>query len=338
MASEAVGLEETAARFTPPAVAWFEVYAGGSAEADHVEFAALAKRIMRVQERVRRRAKAAGIARAFHAKPLLAVDHATLRFRDDLAVDLTVGYARPGAAYPTIVRFSNANGAAQGDHVRDLRGVALRVQAGDQGLHELLLTNFPVSHARNAEQFVACAEAMAGSRVLGLVRVALAQGPGEMLRMLRNVRIARGRPVATVAAASFWSRGAQLWGADNAVRLLLRPMGEVAPPPPGGWTEDPDRLRKDLLDRLGKGTLRFELCVQRFVDKRRTPIEDTAVEWREADAPAVPVAELLIPKLDAPELAVASAEAAIDGMAFSPWHTTPEFRPLGNLNRARKQV
>jgi hypothetical protein len=28
----------------------------------------------------------------------------------------------------------------------------------------------------------------------------------------------------------------------------------------------------------------------------------------------------------------------IDAMAFNPWNTTDEFRPLGNLNRARKAV
>ena len=28
----------------------------------------------------------------------------------------------------------------------------------------------------------------------------------------------------------------------------------------------------------------------------------------------------------------------IAGMAFNPWNTTDEFRPLGNLNRARKAV
>jgi hypothetical protein len=338
MAIEAVGLQETTARFSPTEAAWRETYAGGSAEAEHAQFERLAKRIMRVQERVRRRAKAAGIARAFHAKPLLAVDHAILRFRDDLPADLTVGHARPGAAYPTIVRFSNASGAVQGDHARDLRGVALRVQAGDQGIHDLLLTNFPVSHARNAEQFVAFAEAMAGNRALGLARLAITQGPGETWRMLGNVRTASARPVPTIAAETFWSRGASLWGEANAVRLVLRPPGNVAAPAPGSWKDDPDRLRKDLLDRLGRGELRYELCVQRFVDERRTPIEDTAVEWREADAPAVPIAELVIPPLAAPEVAVAAAEAAIEGMAFSPWHTTAEFRPLGNLNRARKQV
>jgi len=29
---------------------------------------------------------------------------------------------------------------------------------------------------------------------------------------------------------------------------------------------------------------------------------------------------------------------SIDGFAFNPWNTTEEFRPLGNLNRARKSA
>ena len=35
---------------------------------------------------------------------------------------------------------------------------------------------------------------------------------------------------------------------------------------------------------------------------------------------------------------VVAAAQVIDMMAFNPWNTTDEFRPLGNLNRARKKV
>ena len=101
---------------TTDEVAWSERYAGGSPEAERTEFEALARGILEVQSKVRRRVSSHGvphpIARAFHAKATLAVDDAELRFRDDLAADLQVGFAQPGATYRTVARFSNASGSA----------------------------------------------------------------------------------------------------------------------------------------------------------------------------------------------------------------------------------
>ncbi|HYX48416.1 MAG TPA: hypothetical protein VE843_01640, partial [Ktedonobacteraceae bacterium] len=36
--------------------------------------------------------------------------------------------------------------------------------------------------------------------------------------------------------------------------------------------------------------------------------------------------------------AAQEAEALVDNLEFNPWNTTDDFRPLGNLNRARRIV
>src|SRR3954447_12673968 len=122
--------------------AWSEVYKGGSAEAERAEFEQLAQKVMAAQATARRKASAHGVphqlARTLHAKATLAVDDAELRFRDDLAEDLRHGFAQPGAAYRTIVRFSNAANVAAPDHEPDLRGAALRVIVDDSTCHDLL--------------------------------------------------------------------------------------------------------------------------------------------------------------------------------------------------------
>src|SRR5204862_1267690 len=62
----------------------------------------------------------------------------------------------------------------------------------------------------------------------------------------------------------------------------------------------------------------------------------TSVEWQVRATPPVPVAILTIPQQDV-SLAEKRARAReIEGLAFNPWNTTAEFRPLGHLNRARK--
>ena len=202
---------------------------------------------MRVQLKTAKTASAHGVPhgvdRAFHAKSTLAVDSAELRFLD-LPADLRAGFAQPGASYPTVVRFSNASGIPQADTEPDLRGVALRVQVSPDETHDLLMTNFPVSHARDANQFVEFANATAGagiSRLLGIVGLLRLFGLDETKRMLKNVMTARRRTVTSVATETYWSRGAMRWGPTLAVRYLLRPAPgtEPAPARPEGRPELP---------------------------------------------------------------------------------------------------
>lgn len=321
--------------------AWKEEYVGGSAEAERVAFDQLANEIMQVQTKNRKSASAHGdphaIDRAFHAKPTLAVDDAELRFLD-IPPELQADFAQPGAVYRTMVRFSNASGVAQPDDKPDLRGVALRVTVSPEQQHDLLMTNFPVSHARNAYQFVKFANATAGdgvSRVVGLANLAVECGPSETLRMLRNVQAGRHRTVRSIATETYWSRGAIRWGDTLAVRYLLRPVPHT-PPAPEPARYDPDFLSHEVSRRLAAGDVSFELCVQRFRDATSTPIEDTAVPWSEHVSPPEPVAVLTISQrhVGGPEgVAEPSALRSVD---FNPWNTTDHFRPLGNLNRARK--
>ena len=320
---------------------WAESSVGGSPEAERLEFERLAREIMRVQLKTAKAASAHGVPhsvdRAFHARSTLALDDAELRFLD-LPEDLRAGFAQPGASYPTVVRFSNAAGTGQPDTEPDLRGVALRVQVSPEEVHDLLMTNYPVSHARSAHQFVEFAKATAGGRVsraLGLLRLVRILGPHEVIRMLRNVMTGRKRTVTSVATETYWSRGAMRWGPDLAVRYLLRPAPDTAPAPPVP-KGDPSYLSTEAGRRLAGGPVRFELCIQRFRDERTTPIEDTGVEWKESVSPPEPVAVLTLPQGDITTVDALAQARIIDATAFNPWNTTDEFRPLGNLNRARK--
>ena len=326
---------------------WKETMAGGSPEAERAEFDALARDIMLVQLKNAKTASAHGVPhgvdRAFHAKSTLATGQAELTFLD-LPGDLSHGFAQPGRTYPAIARFSNAAGTGQSDAAPDLRGGALRVQVsaaeGAAESHDLLMTNFPVSHARDAREFVEFAKATAGGRLaqlLGVARLIRLFGLRETVRMLRNVLTARRQTVSSVATETYWSRGAVRWGPTLAVRYLLRPApGTVpAPRPPD---DDPDYLSTEAARRLARGDIRFELCVQRYVNEKLTPIENTAVEWTERVSPAEPVAVLTLARGDLSTVDALAEAQIIDATAFNPWNTTDEFRPLGNLNRARKAV
>ncbi|MEU4893991.1 hypothetical protein AB0B12_16135 [Streptomyces sp. NPDC044780] len=325
----------------------YEAYEGGSPEAERRRFEKLVRELLRVQ------GPAPGgpdgpdgsggprLPRAVPAEAALGVENAWLRFRDDLPPELCVGYARPGAEYPAVVRLSTASGTERHDASPYLRRMAVRVQAGPEEIHDLLTTSFPVAHAADAREFIAFAKVTAGAgstveKAFGLfVRLPLAVGWATADRMRRNVRIATRHTVGSLARETFWSRGAILWGPAGPVRYQLRPApgGMPAPPPDRG---DPDYLHRELAMRLSTGDIAFELCVQRYLDDRRTPVEDGSVEWRESDAPVVPVAMLTVPRQDLDSARSRSVARRVERLAFNTWHTTEEFRPLGNLNRARK--
>ncbi|MFB6636389.1 peroxidase family protein [Streptomyces chartreusis] len=318
----------------------YERYEGGSPQAERLVFERLARELMRVQVE-NRRAGGGPVARAFHAKAPVAVENARLRFHDDLPAALRVGFARPGAEYPATVRLSDASGIRQGDGSPDLRGAAVRVRVTEVESHDLLATSHPVSHAANAREFVAFAKAMAGARsplrkaFALLVKLPLAVGPRTAGRMRRNVRAATRHNVDSLATETYWSRGAMLWGEAGPVRFLLRPAPGSAPAPAPD-RGDPDFLHREFADRLARGAVEYDLCVQRFVDERRTPVEDASVEWTDGMSPALPVARLTIPGQDLDTAEAQATARRIEDLAFNPWYTTEEFRPLGNINRARK--
>ncbi|KIF05917.1 peroxidase [Streptomyces sp. RSD-27] len=319
----------------------YEHYVGGHPDVERLHFERLARDLMRVQLTSRKRSGAAGIERTFHAKAVLGAENARLSFSDDLPPDLRTGFARPGAEYPATVRLSNANGSRQPDHAPDLRGAALRIAAGPDEAHDLLMTSHPVSHARNAREFVEFAKAMAGAdstprKAFALfVRLPLAVGWSTAVRMRHTVRAGTSHTVRSLALETYWSRGAILWGGAGPVRYQLRPAAD-APPAPDPSPTDPDHLHHELAERLKGADVIFGLYVQRYVDARRTPVEDGAAEWKEQDTPPVRVATLTIPRQDIDCAEARAAAARVEQLAFNPWNTTEAFRPLGNLNRARK--
>lgn len=321
----------------PAQPSYEEEFEGGSAEAERLLFENLARDIMSVQARIQERTGSHDVLRASHAKLLLGVRNANLYIIDKIPKKFRVGYVQPGQKYTATIRLSNASGACRPDYKPDLRGLAVRINVSDTEHHDLLAGNSPTSHARNARQFAAFAKAMAGSRVLILPRLLTSVGPSEMVRMIRNVLDARRRPVRSLALERYWSRGAILWGDAGPVRYFMRPRREAAHAPDPSKT-NPDYLHKEIAARLRDDDIVFDLLLQPFVDAEKTPIEDSTVEWSEAISPPVHVATLTIPKQDLDEVSVRNEARMVDQIAFNPWNTTEDFRPLGNLNRARKKV
>lgn len=302
----------------------------GSAEAEYQLFLKLSKQVLATQMRAKARSGALGLMRGQYAKAHLAITSAVLTVTPDLPEDLTVAHWRPGSVFKVALRFSTSSPMAGTDATPDWRGMALRLDHAT-GVQDLLLSNRPAQPARDAAQYAAMMDAAAGPRWLYWANLAAKIGPLEAARIRRDK--APGAP-RSLAAETFWSGGAVLWGAAGPVQISLRPVDNADARQQR--QADPEHLRKDLAARLKEGALAWEVCVHRFVNADRTPVEDASVPWRGSDP--VVIGRLEIPARDILGIDAQNEAAGVEAMAFNPWNTHTDLRPLGNINRARKAV
>ena len=85
----------------------------------------------------------------------------------------------------------------------------------------------------------------------------------------------------------------------------------------------------EVFDRLGTGSAKGS------VDVAVVPIENSLAVWDESQSPYRRVALIRIPKQD---IEAGSAQDIVEGLTFDPWHSLPDHRPLGSINRARRVI
>ncbi|MEP6896841.1 MAG: catalase, partial [Chloroflexota bacterium] len=314
----------------------------------------LAERIQQMQDKARAIAQKRNpditIKRGFHAKGTGL--RAKFHVYPDLPRELRVGLFQPAAEYDAVVRFSNARGEVLSDLAKDQRGIAIRVKAiqdsilsldDDVNIQDFLMTNTPISFARNPVQFIEVGEIL----LEGTAKV-----PGKLIQKYGFAEARRIMSVFLAPIVSFnplqmnqyWSRTSFQFG-ETSMRFLIRPskgsktlsstqqfLGVLRSVFQGVPQKD-IYMREKLLEALKAGDLRFDFCVQLFVDDKKTPIEDAYIEWIESDSPPIPVATLIIPKQDDDE----KFQKDMGHVAFNPWHTK-DHTPLGLINLARQRV
>jgi hypothetical protein len=100
-------------------------------------------------------------------------------------------------------------------------------------------------------------------------------------------------------------------------------------------TPSDNYLREAMIKALRQEDVIFDFMVQLQRDPHRQPIEDPSIGWKEKESAFIPVAELRILRQEF------DSEAQLrfaDVLSFTPWHSLPEHRPLGGINRTRKAM
>src|SRR5262245_18885642 len=250
---------------------------------------------------------------------------------DGLAALFKVGVFAQPRRYRAWIRFANASSSS--DREKDVRGMSITLHdvAGENltsgaTRQDFLLNSHPVMMVPGTREF------------LELLRAAEAGGARRAWYFLTHptatrVALASRRNHTSHLDIPYWSTTPYLFGAGRAVKYIVRPAAAQARQLPHSLTDT--YLHDALRDRLREGEASFEFLIQLQTDSRTTPIEDAMVEWSERQSPYVRVARIIIPRQDIDASVRASA---CEEIAFSPWHCLSDHRPLGGMNRARREI
>ena len=295
--------------------------------------------VQKIGEQQRRVASAAGSGlggradRGQHQKLLLGAV-GTLRVFDQIPAAVKLGPFATPFTLPVACRFSNGQPCPFSDKTPDVRGVALKFFSPLGAETDILATNEGGrSHARDAESFMAFADILVAMIERGTTGVF-----GELLEELRADKLTAGEVVhmgavllketglhlvRSLSLESYWGSVVNLGGA--AFKYSLLPHKDT-PPAEESERDDPDYLRHELASRLAKAPVKWQLCVQLFVDEGSTPVNDASKAWGSESA--------AIGELEISSIPSEDDERKINQMAFNPGNG---FDPLG-ITHARADV
>jgi hypothetical protein len=284
----------------------------------------------------RRKARGAKPDRALHAKAQLGLE-ASFTVLPGLPEHARVGlFAQPGA-FQALVRYSNGSGSRQPDGKPDVRGVAVKLLGvpgkklipgmEDAKTQDFLLIRSASTPFRTADEFVPFVAAIV-SPLTGLPKVIAKLGFGRTLQILKRAMKQLGEPMRPLAMTHYYSAVPIRFGA-YAARYAMRPLAQDD----GRKLEkSPDSLAQDLAKLVKAQPVAYDFQLQFFEDEARTPIEDASKDW---DAPWITVGRLEIPAQDPDSPRGRKIAELAEAVSFDPWHALTEFRPIGNIMRAR---
>ncbi|MFZ1918421.1 MAG: catalase family protein [Terriglobales bacterium] len=257
-------------------------------------------------------------------------------------------FAKPGR-YQSWVRYSSGNEYPQPDSTRDARGMAIKVMGvggkkllEEDGLPPASTQDFPLMNAtqffiRDIDEYAEFTKYLSsglGARAkygyfLGGFPIPnpFNSHLHEMMLALKTLKPAPDSLLNT----QYYSVSAFELGPELSVKYSARPCKDS--PAADVDRSDPNFLRLEMVKRLSAGGACFDFMVQRQIPGKNMPVEDTTVEWSEDDSPFVPVA-----RLDIPSQQFEQNNNFCEDLSFTPWHSLPEHRPIGVMNRIRKAV
>jgi hypothetical protein len=255
----------------------------------------------------------------------------------DLPDRLRRGVFAEAATYPAWVRFSGPGPYAPPD-IEDLGqcSVGIKVMGvpgpklmDDERFTQDLILVSPASFV--TPDIVENAKLQRWVRAKAPLAYAINPGDSHLLHLFMQMLYSPMH--ANPLEVQYYSNVPFLLGEGQAVQYSLKPVPPARTKIPPRPTEN--YLRDAMIRTLAAGEWSFDFMVQVQTDPYRMPIENASVKWPERLSPYIPVARLRLP---AQRFNSDQQLAFADVLRYNPWHSLAEHKPLGNSNRARRQM
>jgi catalase len=276
--------------------------------------------------------------------------------RADLPERLQVGaFSKPGETYEAIIRFSNA-AALVGPDFQDVvskegvktrlhgsRGMAVKVRglptkslASDEpNTQDFLMVNFPVFPFAHVADYLALTKAQLKHNDGKLVFPTFVEelknhGGGSRAETAGKISAAiQQLPMIDPLASRYFSAAPFMFGSDQVMKFRVTPTAGI-PETPLADTLDENYLRLALAKRLQDRDASFDFAVQVRSPSEDAHVEDVTKEWADIDLESVGTITIPMQEIGRPN-DIADCEA----LFYTPWHSLPEHRPVGGINRLR---
>ncbi|KAF9916906.1 hypothetical protein FBU30_001101 [Linnemannia zychae] len=302
-----------------------------------------------IDQSIRHRYQNGEAKRDVHARAT-GILKAKFRVNDDLPPQFAnKGIFIPGKPYDALVRFSNASGdAKKTDQHQDGRGFAIKLldvpgeklleSDKDATTQDFVMINHPIFFSNDTKSYLELIKkSNPESSVLEKLTIPFTLGlKGTLIAgQLTTGKIANPLQVQYYSAVPY-----QLGlGSDRiAVKYSAKPIVTKQDKDhlPHGHVADDylhQTIKRTLSPTTGKA-VEFKFMIQPRVGPHMD-VEDSMKEWSQQESPFQEVATIIIPpqEVDSEEL-----NKLGERLSFNPWHSLPDHRPLGSVNRTRKVV
>jgi hypothetical protein len=241
---------------------------------------------------------------------------------EDIPGELQTGLFKQPRSYTALVRYSN--GRTPDDRLPDVHGMSVKVLIPREGeapfQQDFILADHSIFFARNVQHiFEFLAATSSGTPASQL---AVTTHPA----LIGFTSKAQSSPL----GLTYWSQTPYKSG-DGAAKYVALPSAE-SQKTSIKFNDSPDFLKEAMVEQLTlqKIGAEFDFCVNPQTDADAMPVEDPTVEWKSAPVKLATIS-IFPQKFDWPE-----QMTFVENLAWSPWNSLPEHRPLGGINRARQ--
>jgi hypothetical protein len=253
----------------------------------------------------------------------------------DLPPELRVGLFKEARTYPCWIRFANLSRTPQKDIKGDVRSMSLKLMGveGERLWQDDVEANTLDLIMMGTQKFLAPNLSQFYDMELALDK----GGLSLMWFFLTHPRIfftitTSFKKCANLLEVPYFSQTAYLFG-TRAVQYHIKPhlpaTSKIPRDAPNNF------LRERLEEHLARSDAYFDFRIQFQTDAHKMPIENPSIAWDETLSPYLKVATIKIPSQSC---GTPAQMAFCEHVAFNPWRTLPEHRPLGGINRVRKKV